>query len=114
MAVLFTLILQLFFRRRYFVENMTFSLHFFSFQVLTVLLMWPLYYLVGLKLTGAALTVTLSKYGIDLIYLYLASRRFYEVSSWKAVATAVGLMVGYYVIYLAAHTSAMIMALLNV
>jgi hypothetical protein len=65
------------------VENITFSLHFFSFQVLTVLLMWPLYYLVGLKLTGVAIAVTAAKYLIDLPYLYLASRRFYGVSVRK-------------------------------
>src|SRR5687768_15181768 len=42
----FALVLQavFFFRRRYFVEHLVFSMHFVSFSTLVVLLLWPVYF----------------------------------------------------------------------
>ena len=114
MVLFFSLFLQLVFRRRYLTENLTFGLHFFSFQIFTVILMWPLYYLVGLELTGPAAMVTLAKYSIDFAYLYFASRRFYGLSPGKGLAVALGLIVGYYLVYLACHVTAMSLALSTV
>jgi hypothetical protein len=114
MVLFFSLLLQLIFRRRYLTENLTFGLHFFSFQILTVILMWPLYYLVGLELTGPAAIVTLAKYSIDFSYLYVATRRFYGLTAGTSLVTAIGLIIGYYLVYLTCHMTAMSLALWTV
>ena len=47
----FALVLQLvfMFSRRYFVEHLVFAMHFVSFSTLTVVLMWPVYFFIGIK-----------------------------------------------------------------
>ena len=111
MAFAFALLLAAIFRRRYFVEHLTFSLHFFSFQVLTVIMMWPIYRLVGLELSAIGLVVAVSKYLLDAAYLYLAARAFYGTSGAKGVARAIATLVAYYFVYITAHAISMAVAL---
>ena len=107
MALAFALLLAPIFRRRYFVEHLTFSLHFFSFQVLTVVMMWPIYRVVGLDVSAAAFAVSAVKYVIDAVYLYLAAKAFYGTSGARGVARAIATLVAYYAVYLTAHSISM-------
>ena len=107
MALAFALLLAPIFRRRYFVEHLTFSLHFFSFQVLTVVMMWPIYRAVGLDVSAAAFAVSAVKYVIDAVYLYLAAKAFYGTSGARGVARAIATLVAYYAVYLTAHSISM-------
>jgi hypothetical protein len=99
-AQIFTLavLLQLIylFSRRYFVEHLVFSMHYLSFAVLTTTLMWPVYYLVGIHLTGKNAVVALAKFAVDVVYLFAALRAFYGGRLALAVPRALVAFVGYF------------------
>ncbi|HLM54723.1 MAG TPA: DUF3667 domain-containing protein, partial [Pyrinomonadaceae bacterium] len=60
----FALVLQLVFlsARRYFVEHLVFSMHFVSFSTLSVLLLWPVYFAVGIKTGGVNSLIAVFKW----------------------------------------------------
>jgi hypothetical protein len=103
--ILLGLLLKLIYWRtpRHLVEHLTFSLHFISFQVLTVVLLWPLYRVVGLDLSGPAMAIAGLKYAIDIAYLYVATRSFYGGSTRGALVRAALVFGGYLLIYSGAH-----------
>ena len=111
--VFFALILQLAHlrSRRHFVEHLTFSMHFISFQVLTVVLMWPFYYLFGVNFSAPILAVVFAKYGIDTLYLFLALRSFYAEPVKRTLLRAPLTFGGYFLIYGLTHAAAMLWAL---
>ncbi len=97
--------------RRYFVEHLVFSLHFLSFTALTVVMMWPIYFVMGINPTVLSLVITLLKFLIDIFYLFVAARVFYKETIGKALLRATVIFVGYFVIYVILHNVAMLMAL---
>jgi hypothetical protein len=110
--ILVALLLQfVYLFRRYFVEHLVFSLHFLSFTALTVVMMWPIYYVLGLKPTFWNLFVVLLKFLLDIFYLFVAARVFYKESVGKALLRAPVIFVGYFVIYVVLHNVAMMAAL---
>ena len=110
--VLVALMLQfVYLFRRYFVEHLVFSLHFLSFTALTVVMMWPIYFVMGIKPTLWNLIVVLLKFLLDIFYLFVAARVFYKESVGKALLRAPVIFVGYFVIYVILHNVAMLGAL---
>jgi hypothetical protein len=110
--ILLALLLQLVYLfRRYFVEHLVFTLHFLSFTALTVVMMWPIYFVLGIKPTVWNMLVVLVKFLIDIFYLFVAARVFYKESVGKALLRAPVIFVGYFVIYVILHNVAMIAAL---
>ena len=97
--------------RRYFVEHLVFSLHFLSFTALTVVMMWPIYFVMGIKPTFWNLVVVLLKFLLDIVYLFVAARVFYKESVGKALLRAPVIFVGYFTIYVILHNVAMLGAL---
>jgi hypothetical protein len=111
--VMLAVLLQLiyFFSRRYFVEHLVFSMHYLSFAVLTTTLMWPVYYLIGIHPTLKNMTFAFAKFGIDILYLFVALRVFYRGRLGLAVLRALiafgGYFGGYATIYVIAIAAAM-------
>jgi hypothetical protein len=115
--VVLAVLLQLLyiFSRRYFVEHLVFSMHFLAFTSLTVTLMWPVYYFVGIAPTRYNMMIAGSKFLLDIFYMFVALRAVYRGSHAFAVLRAFVLFVGYFLtyifIYMVALFSAMFAAL---
>ncbi len=103
------------FSRRYFVEHLVFSMHFLAFTSLTTTLMWPVYFFLGIAPTRYNMLVAVSKFLLDIIYMFVALRAVYRGSHAFAVLRAFVLSVGYFLayifIYMVALFSAMFAAL---
>jgi hypothetical protein len=103
------------FSRRYFVEHLVFSMHFLAFTSLTVTLMWPVYFFLGIAPTRYNMLVAVSKFLLDIFYMFVALRAVYRGSHAFGVLRAFVLSVGYFVtyvlIYMVALFSAMYAAL---
>ena len=113
----FALVLQLvfFFRRRYFVEHLVFSMHFVSFSTLLVLLMWPVYLFTGIGgASGTNLFVALFKWLLDMVYMGFAVRAVYGLGTLKTVPAAVVLVVGYFLSYALTLLGALVAAVIVV
>ena len=114
-VLVFALLLKLIFLfgRRRFVEHLVFAAHFYAFQVLTVILMWPIYWMVGIKLSAAGATVAIAKFLIDVTYVYFAARRFYGVRGVKGVLRAIAIFIAYMLVYITAYAGSMTSALFS-
>ena len=113
----FALVLQLvfLFSRRYFVEHLVFSMHFVSFSMLATVLMWPIYFFIGVRPSGPAnYTVAAGKWLLDLAYMFFAVRTVYRLGTARTLAASVPLVVGFFLSYLLVFVGTMILALLVV
>jgi hypothetical protein len=113
----FALVLQLvfLFSRRYFVEHLVFSMHFVSFSMLATVLMWPIYFFIGVRPSGPAnYTVAAGKWLLDLAYMFFAVRTVYRLGTARTLAVSVPLVVGFFLSYLLVFVGTMILALLVV
>jgi len=116
-AAAYSLLLQvvfLLFARRHFVEHLVFALHFVSFSSLLVVLMWPLYFLTGIKPSPASNALAVVIWLAIAAYMFLAVRTFYRTGTAPAVVLTLVLLAGYYVIYLAVVLGSMGAALISV
>jgi hypothetical protein len=113
----YSLMLQvvfLLFARRHFVEHLVFSLHFVSFTTLLVVLMWPLYFFVGIKPSPAGIVLTVVVWLVIAGYMFLAVRTFYQTGTALALILTLVLLAGYYVVYVVAYAGSMGAALFSV
>jgi hypothetical protein len=94
----FALVIQVvfYFSRRYFVEHLVFSMHFVSFATLTTVLLWPLYFFIGLKPGGVNFAVGGAKWLVDIAYLFVAVRAVYGLTRGWTLLASVLLIVGYF------------------
>ncbi|MFL6281931.1 MAG: DUF3667 domain-containing protein [Pyrinomonadaceae bacterium] len=102
------------FSRRYFVEHLVFSMHFLAFTTLTTTLMWPVYFLLGIAPTRYNMLVAVSKFLLDIFYMFLALRAVYKGSHAFAVLRAFVLFVGYFVTYILVFLVALFVAMFAV
>ncbi|HWS88099.1 MAG TPA: DUF3667 domain-containing protein [Pyrinomonadaceae bacterium] len=109
----FALVLQAVFllKRRYFVEHLVFAMHFASFSTLLVILLWPVYYLIGIKQGGVNAWVALFKWVLDIVYMFFAVRAVYGLGAGKSIPASIVLVVGYFLSYLLVFGGALIAAI---
>ncbi len=110
----FALVLQLvllLFARRYFVEHLVFSLHFVSFSMLTVILMWPIYFFIGIKAGGINIAVSILKWLVDIAYMYIAVRAVYRLGTVKTFAVSLLLVAGFFVSYVLVYAGSLMAAI---
>ena len=83
-------------QRRYYVEHLIFALHFLALLFLSTIVLWPLYAVVGIKMTQGYFAVSVLAVLWPVVYLIFALRRVYQ-PSW-VVATLKGflLYLGYF------------------
>ena len=112
----FAIVLRLvfLFSPRYFVEHLVFSMHFVTFSTLTVVLLWPVYFFIGIKQGGANYLVAIVKWLVDIVYLYFAVRAVYGLASWRTLLASLLLLIGYFVCYLLVFVSTIILAIIVV
>ncbi|HEY0170352.1 MAG TPA: DUF3667 domain-containing protein [Pyrinomonadaceae bacterium] len=112
----FAAVLQLFFMfsHRYFVEHLVFSMHFVSFSILTVLLMWPVYFFIGLKPGPVNTTVGVLKWALDIAYMFFAVRAVYRMKTGRTLAAALFLTAGYFLTYMLVFVGAFVVAMVVV
>ncbi|HYG47204.1 MAG TPA: DUF3667 domain-containing protein [Allosphingosinicella sp.] len=99
--------------RRYFAEHLVFSMHVISFTTLTVVMMWPIYFAVGISLGAAGIAITVAKFILDTAYVVLATRTFYRCGTGKAVLLGLIAYIGYYVVFILLYQLALFLALLS-
>jgi hypothetical protein len=112
----FALVLHLvfFFSRRYFVEHLVFSMHFVSFSTLTVVLLWPLYFFIGIKPGGVNVLVAVLKWTLDIVYMFFAVRAVYGLGTARTLLASVVLVVGYFLSYALVLVGALVAAIVTV
>jgi hypothetical protein len=112
----FALVLQFvfMFSRRYFVEHLVFAMHFVSFSTLTVVLLWPLYFFIGIRQGGVNYAVAAVVWSVDIAYMYLAVRAVYGLRPLWTFLASVLLIAGYFVCYMAVLLTALIAAIASV
>jgi hypothetical protein len=108
----FALVLQLVFllTRRYFVEHLVFAMHFVSFSTLAVVLLWPLYFFIGIKSGGVNTLVAVFKWLIDTVYMFFAVRAVYKLGTVRTLLASLLLTLGYFVSYLIVLAGALLLA----
>jgi Protein of unknown function (DUF3667) len=113
LVLAYALLLQLFylFSRRHFVEHVVFSLHFIAFTSLTVVLMWPIYYVLGVTPTAFNVWVAVGKFLLDIVYLFVAARAFYRDTAGWALVKAPAMFAAYFVIYVITYIAALLVSI---
>jgi hypothetical protein len=76
------LVLKLLHHRRYLAEHLVFAAHFLAFAyILLLVVAWPIYAVAGFHPGPLQTIVTAATFGIQLVYLFFAQRRFYGDSA---------------------------------
>jgi hypothetical protein len=117
LAASYSLLLQVVFllsARRHFVEHLVFSLHFVSFSSLVVVLLWPLYFIVGVKPSPANVALAVLCWLLYAVYMFLAVRTFYRTGTALALLLTLVLLAGYFAVYVAVYVVSMRAALFSV
>ena len=112
----FALVLQIVFvlMRRYFVEHLVFAMHFVSFSTLTVVLLWPLYFFIGIKPGGVNSLVAVFKWLLDIVYMFFAVRAVYRLGTVRTLLASILLTLGYFISYALVLAGALVAAIISV
>ena len=112
----FALVLQLVFvfTRRYFVEHLVFSMHFVSFSTLVTVLLWPVYFFIGIKQGPVNYAVMALKWLIDVVYMFFAVRAVYGLRPSRTLVASVLLAAGFFVCFVLTLGGALLAAVLSV
>ena len=112
----FALVLQLVFipTRRFFVEHLVFSMHFVSFSTLLVVLLWPVYFFIGVKPGGSNILLAVFKWATDIAYMFYAVRTVYGLGRGRTLVASVLLVAGYFLVYLLVLGTALVGAIVSV
>jgi hypothetical protein len=102
------------FSRRYFVEHLVFSMHFYSFSLLSVVLLWPIYFFIGIKSGGINTWVSVLKWLLDIVYMYFAVRAVYRLSAARTILASLLLIAGYFLSYVLIFIGTLAVALVSV
>jgi Protein of unknown function (DUF3667) len=111
--VLLAVAMQLIYRRRYYVEQLIFSLHFLSFVFVLGVATWPVTLMIGLpSVSHVGIVWKVLVFLANCGYMYLAVRRYYQESAAAALAktayTALSYFVSVGVVYMASLSFALI------
>jgi len=89
------IVLKVLYRKRYFAEHLVFAAHFLAFSyIVSLVIDWPIYAFAGFQPGPLQKAVSAVTIGIQLVYLFLAQRRFYSngraATAIKTVLLAAG------------------------
>ena len=88
-------VLKVLYRKRYFAEHLVFAAHFLAFSyIVTLVIDWPIYALAGFQPGLVQKAVSAVTVGIQLVYLFIAQRRFYSGAPAETAIKTVLLAVG--------------------
>jgi len=109
------LVPKMLYHRRYFAEHLVFAAHYLAFSyILSLVFVWPIFAVAGFQ-PGLTYKVTIAAtYGISLVYLFLAQRRFYGDSPASTALKTVLLMGGRVAIMVLLLSGSFIAAILMV
>lgn len=112
----FALVLQLvfLFSRRYFVEHLVFAMHFVAFSTLAVVLLWPLYFFIGINQGGVNTLVAVFKWLLDIVYMFFAVRAVYKLGTARTLLASLLLTLGYFASYMVVLGVALVLAIITV
>ena len=115
-VVFLAILLQVvyFFTKRFFVEHLVFALHFLSFTFLLTVILWPLYTMVGVKLTAASATVSIIVTAISIVYLFFALRAVYRQPLALTLLKTLVVYAGSYLILVSLMIGTLLLALAHV
>lgn len=100
-------------RKRALAEHLVFAAHYLCFSYLFLLLVWPVYAVVGFTPGPLQTALTSVHIVVNVIYLYFAQRRYYGQSQGKTVVKTALLWGGTYVVSVVIIAGALIAALLQ-
>jgi len=83
-------------QRRYYVEHLIFALHYLALVYLSIIVLWPFYAVVGLKMTPGYFAISAVYLLWQVIYLIKALRRVYQSSLLVATLKGSLLYIGYF------------------
>lgn len=97
-AILFAMVLKVLYwtTGRHFVEHFVFALHFSSFALLLTLILWPVYFFIGLQMGAAYYVIFALTMFIWLAYLFRALQTFYLQRRGEALLMSFVLCALYY------------------
>lgn len=88
-------VLKVLHRKRYFAEHLVFAAHFLAFSyIVTLVVDWPIYAFAGFQPGPLQKIVSAVTIGIQLVYLFIAQRRFYSSGRARTAIKTVLLAVG--------------------
>jgi len=88
------IVLKVLYRKRYLAEHLVFAAHFLAFSyIVTLVIDWPIYALAGFQPGPLHRGVSAVTIAIQLVYLFVAQRRFYK-DSQPSTAIKTGLLWG--------------------
>lgn len=102
------------FLRRYFVEHLVFSMHFISFSTLMLVLLWPVYFFIGIKQGGVNILVAIAKWLLDIVYVFFAVRAVYGLSTRRTLLASLLFVVGYFACYMLVLVGALVLAIIAI
>jgi hypothetical protein len=116
LILLFALVLQLALlgTRRFVSEHLVFSMHFIAFQVLLQILFWPAYFTFGTTISKVTAAIPAVMFIVDILYLFIAIRLFYGLSTDKALLRAALAFAGYFAVYTGLYAAASSLAVASV
>jgi len=109
------MVLKVLYHRRYFVEHLVFAAHLLAFSyILSLVVSWPVYAAVGFLPGPVQKLVMAVTIVIQLVYLFLAQRRFYSDSRATAAFKTVLLWVGRFAVAVVLIAGSLIAAIVQV
>jgi hypothetical protein len=108
-------VLKVLHRKRYFAEHLVFAAHMLCFSYIVALVVdWPIYAIAGFHPGPLQKALTATTIGIQLVYLFLAQRRFYRDGTRSAAIKTVLLWIGRWAVMVVLLSGSLITAMLMV
>lgn len=109
------LVLKVLYHRRYLVEHLVFAAHLLAFSyILSLVVIWPIYAVAGFQPGPVQKLVTAGTIVIQLVYLFLAQRRFYSDGAASAAIKTVLLWGGRFAVMIVLIAGSLIAAIVMV
>ena len=99
--------------RRYFVVHLVFSMHFLSFTFLLVVLLWPLYLVMGVSPTPRTQLLMSGVWLVFVAYVFFAARAVYGLRRAKALLLSLTVFAGYFVSYVLVYITSLVVAVVH-
>jgi hypothetical protein len=108
-------VLKVLYRKRFFAEHLVFAAHLLAFSyIVTLVIDWPIYALAGFQPGPLQKAVSAVTIGIQLIYLFIAQRRFYSSGRTQTAIKTVLLAIGRWAVIVVLMGGSLFSALLMV